>query len=243
MRKSILTLLILQTSFFAFSQKQDENIVLNHNSLGEQKSKKIGITFQVSNPNNDDINIGWFNIDTESIDNYTLSRKSYSYGLLLNYSVRDETAIRFRFGITKYNIIEKSSWYLISTSGEQTKFHFAPGLIWKINSRKFTLFGGFEFPINLHGEYKLTQHFINNNIITSVPKGYSFGIGGVMGFDFFPTKILSLGAEFSPSLLNTNLSGKTKTVNSPTNNFYTHDEDKSFILYQQRVSINLSIWF
>jgi hypothetical protein len=84
---------------------------------------------------------------------------------------------------------------------------------------------------------------------TNLPNGYSFGFGAIMGFNYFPAKWFSLGAEFSPSLLYAKLSGKTTTVitsavpSNPTIIYYTQDEEKGFTFFDQRFSINLSVWF
>lgn len=244
MKKSTLILCIILPSFFSFGQ-----------------DKKIGISLQVNSPSKDDISLGWFNIDGESIDDYNLIHKSYSTGLLANYNINDESTVRFRFGITKNFINEYRESYtggvhnIESNKGQQTKLHFAPGIIWKMNKKKLDLFGGFEIPINLHGVFKMDYVFSqadstgniisNGESITTLPKGYSVGIGAVIGFNYFPAKWFSLGAEFSPSLLYAKLSGKTTTVSplDPTSIYYTQDEDKGFTFYEQRFSINLSVWF
>ena len=249
MKKSTLTLCILLTSIFAFGQ-----------------DKKVGITSQLSSPSNDDIKLGWYNIDSESQDGYNLKHKSYAGGLLANYNINDETTIRLRFGMTKFFIDEYRDEYLSgvhyveSNKGQQTKTQFAPGIIWKMNKNKFDLFGGFEIPINLHGQFTMDYvytrtDFLTGNIksngqsITTLPSGHSFGVGAIMGFNYFPAKWFSIGAEFSPSLLYAKLSGKTTTVTTdyltPTNSYtgYTQDEDKGFTFYDQRFSINLSVWF
>ena len=89
MTKYFLTLCILLISFFAFGQ-----------------DKKFGISLQVSSPSKDDISLGWYNIDSESIDGYNLKHKTYAGGLLANYNVNEQTTIRLRFGMTKYYIDE-----------------------------------------------------------------------------------------------------------------------------------------
>jgi hypothetical protein len=249
MKKLTILLCILLTSIFAFGQE-----------------KKFGITLQVSSPSKDDVSLGWYNIDGESIDGYNLKHKSFAGGLLANYNISDETTIRVRFGMTKFFIDEYRDEYLSgvhsveSNKGRQTKTQFAPGIIWKMNKNKLDLFGGFEIPINLHGKFTMDYVYTNTDSltgsiisdgqqITTLPNGYSFGIGAIMGFNYFPAKWFSLGAEFSPSLLYAKLSGKTTTVNSstvpssPTTTYNSQDEDKGFTFYDQRFSINLSLWF
>lgn len=249
MTKYFLTLYILLTSLFSFGQ-----------------DKKFGITLQVSSPSKDDISLGWYNIDVESIDGYNLKHKSYAGGVLANYNVNDQTTIRLRFGMTKYFIDEYKDEYLggvrnvESNKGQQSKTHFAPGIIWKINKNKLDLFGGFEIPINLHGQFTMNWTYTNTDSLTgtvtnsgqqktTLPKGHSFGVGALMGFNYFPAKWFSVGAEFSPSLLYAKLSGKTETVSissvpsASTTIYYTQDEEKGFTFYENRFSINLSVWF
>ncbi len=249
MKKSILTLCILLISIFAYSQ-----------------DKKFGITLQVSSPSNDDIKLGWFNIDQESIDGYNLKHKSFAGGFLASYNINNETTIRLRFGITNYFIEEYSDGtlngiqYSTSAKGQQNKIQFAPGITWKMNMNKLSLFGGFDLPVNLHGEFNLDNNSVNKDSLTgnrtsdiqvktTLPGGNSFGIGAIMGFNYFPAKWVSMGAEFSPSLLYAKLSGKTTTVTTdnltPANSYTSHseDEDKGFTFYDQRFSINFSVWF
>ena len=249
MKKSTLTIIILLLSIFTYGQ-----------------GKKFGFTLQVSSPSDDNVKLGWFNIDQESKDGYNLKHRSFAGGFLANYNINNETTLRLRFGITKYFIDEYGNinlngiLYSISAKGKQNKIHFAPGIIWNMHMNKLNLFGGFELPINLHGEFtfdniSISKDSLTGNIIsdrqikTTLPKGNSFGIGAIMGFNYFPANWFSLGAEFSPSLLYAKLSGKTTTISidnltpANSNTSYTQDEDKGFTFYDQRFSINFSIWF
>jgi hypothetical protein len=195
-----------------------------------------------------------------------LKHKTYAGGFLAIYNINTETTVRLRFGRTNFFIDEYKDEYISgvqyveSNKGQQTKTQIAPGIIWKINSNKLVLFGGFELPVNLHGTFTMDYVFKGTDSLTgsltgsgqqttTLPGGHSFGIGALMGFNYFPAKWFSMGAEFSPSLLYAKLSGKTTTVRNssvppvPTNTSYTQDEDKGFTFYDQRFSINLSVWF
>ena len=255
MKKTTIFLCILLTSAFAFGQEKKV-----------KQEKKFGITLQMNSPSKDDVSLGWYNIDFESIDDYKLKHNSFAGGLLVNYNINDETTLRLRYGMTKYSIEEYKNKYqsgiffVESNKGEQTKMQFAPGITWKMNKNKFSIFGGFELPINLHGEFSMNYVYKNTDSLTgkttregqlliNIPKGYSIGVGAIMGFNYFPAKHFSIGAEYSPSLLYAKLSGQTKSVTTsiypslPTTTDYTEDEEKGFTFYEQRFSINLTVWF
>lgn len=215
---------------------------------------------QISTPPKDDISIGWFNIDGESIDGYNLKHKSYSIGLLGHYNLNESTSLRLRFGYSRIDILEYSYQDILgvnfdeSNHGIQNKIHIAPGIYWPVKFNKFGLYGGFEIPYNFHGkfvaEYRFIQTDLSTNTIISedystqeLPEGYSVGVGALFGFEFTPASWFSLGAEFSPSLLYARLSGETVWSDQNGNTWNTQDENKGLGFYDQRFSINLNIWF
>jgi len=254
-KRSILILSILQFGILAFGQGGKEN-TLNQNSnkvnFTSKKNKKIGVTFQVSNPSTDNIKLSYFGVSNESKDNFNIKREVFATGFFLSYNLQPETEVRFRFGITKYSIEKYNSDYYgwdIHFSGRQTKWHFAPGIVWKIGNRKFSPFVGFEVPINIHGEYNFKSvryddfYAVTSIVRSKIPKGYSFGVGAVMGFNYYPLAWLSFGAEYSPSLLYAKLSGETTVNYGYGYDTYSHDKDQGETYYEQRFSINLSLWF
>lgn len=230
----------------------------NVSSTTDGVSKKFGVTLQLNSPSNDDIHVGWFNTSNESIDNYNLKHQSFSAGLVLNYRVQNETTLRFRFGVTSISIIESQtqdypSQNFNKTTGMQTKLHFAPGIVWQYSRNKFSLYGGLEIPVNLHGKYTLTQFAQKYSpsvmilkYVTTLPRGYSLGLGAILGFSYTPADWFSVGAEFAPSMLYAMLSGRTSTNDpyyDPTIISHTNDEDKGYTFYDQRFSLNVSVWF
>lgn len=249
MKKNLLAFSLLLVFTFSFAQEG-----------------KFGVTLQISSPSKDDVKLGWYTIDTESIDGYNLKHRSYAAGVLLNYNTKNESVIRLRLGMSTTYIDEYKREYgggflsVESSEGKQTKIHIAPGIAWKMNKDKFGLYGGFELPINLHGKFTMHNTRVRSDSLTgdrlnyhkqsiSIPSGYSFGLGAIIGFNYFPAKRFSLGAEFSPSLLYAKLSGKTTSVvtddldPSVQHTTHTQDEEKGFTFYEQRFSINLSVWF
>lgn len=221
---------------------------------GFAQNKKIGLTAQVSNPIRD-TQVGWFDIDNESFDNYNVKDKSYALGLFGSYKVK-ESIVRLRFNYTKINIEEYHDLYqtgtkdFTSVKGLQNKITIAPGITWILNNNKLDLYFGFELPLTLHGKYKLVSEIIlsdsaSGSILSSyygtaeIPKGYSIGIGGIGGFNYFIHPNLSVGAEYSPSLLYAKLGGQTRGEYGYT----TEDALEGFTFFEQRFSIGISIWF
>lgn len=242
MKTTTLIVLCILNLFSAFSQ-----------------DKKFGITAQLSTPSYDDINIGWYNIDGESIDEYNLKRSSYSMGLIGNYQITEDVHIRLRLGYTRIGILEYSNYNLTgvnfdeSMDGNQNKLHIAPGGYWPVKFKKISFYGGFEIPINLHGAFTADYNYVQTDISTNdiiyqeqstlvLPRGYSVGLGAIFGFNIKAVDWFSIGAEFSPSMLYARLSGETNWSDSNGASFNTQDENKGFGFYDQRFSLNLSLW-
>lgn len=255
--KSKLPLLLCLLLLASFS-------VQGQDSLYSYSQKRFGITFQLNSPNPDDVNVNWFDIDNESLDDHSLFHKSYSVGVAAQYKVDDETTVRLRLGRTKTYVEEypeemydwlRDEYTGYAVSGEQVKVQIAPALIWEMGSNRLKLFAGFELPINLHGEYeyRTAGYALDGNRQLKqkdessifLPRGYSMGVGAVGGFSYRLMSFFSLGAEFSPSLLYARLSGKTRMdVMDPHGRGYmTLDENRGFTFYEQRFSVNLSYWF
>lgn len=233
-------------------------ILINLSCFGQEN--KIGLTAQLNSPSKDNIGIGWFNIDSESIDEYNLKHSSYSLGLIAHYRIAEDMTTRVRFGYTHIGILEYSNFDLAgvnfneSNNGTQDKIHFAPGIYWPVAFKKVEFYGGFEIPINLHGQFKADYIYIQTDLATNsiiyeehstqvLPNGYSIGIGALLGFNYLPTNWFSLGAEFSPNMLYARLSGKTTWSDQNGNTFNTQDENKGVTFYDTRFSLNINFWF
>jgi len=234
-------------------------LVLAINSFSQ--TDKFGISAQVFNPTND-VQVYWFNIDYESIDNHNLKDQSLGLGTQVYYNLKNETQLRFRFGWSRIQILEKQDQDIPSLGihvldqglGRQNQFHFAPGIGWSMEKSRFQLIGGFELPINYVGRFDLTTDFRQTNLSNdslveqshstiSIPAGFSIGLGAYLGFVYNFKKFISLGAEFSPSLLYGNYGGRTATsaISSPFQfeASYTDDSSAGFTFYQNRFSVNV----
>ncbi len=262
-RYSLLIICLLMMSVIVYGQEQKEKMSIKQIEIGIQPvshEKRLGLTFQINTPSKDDVRDGLYNKKNESIDDILLKHKSYSVGLLVNYKMQNQTILRFRFGVTR-NLDEANfnfdNYYgiaiVVPGKGTQTKYHFAPGIVWTIidSKAKFSLYGGFEIPINLHGQYKITENIILADnyaeplFVTKLPKGYSLGVAAIFGLSYEPCNWFSAGVEFSPSLLYAKLSGKTTYYFNAfeSSQYHLNDEDKGYTFYDQRLSLNLSVWF
>lgn len=225
------------------------------------QTDKFGISAQIFNPIND-VQLYWFNIDYESIDNHNLKDQSFGLGAQLYYNLKNETQLRFRFGWSRIHILEIQDQDIPSLGihildqglGKQHQFHFAPGIGWSMEESRFQLIGGFELPINYVGRFDLTADFQQSNLYNdsiveqdhstiSIPAGFSIGLGAYLGFVYNFKKYISIGAEFSPSLLYGNYGGRTATSDyASTFQFeasYTDDSSTGFTFYQNRFSLNI----
>jgi hypothetical protein len=258
MKNSILILCILLTTLLSFGQQNKDSVLLKQNSTNEisakhQYHKMFGITFQLNNLPNDEFYTKWFNRSKESINNSNKIHKSYSIGLLANYNLSDEVTLRFRYGLTNY-FIERYYYYPDRRYNgylkeKQTIIQFAPGIVGKINENKLSFFGGIEIPYNLIGEYSEISYTIDNNDhslsnkrIITIPKQSSYGVGVLIGFNYFPVKWLSIGSEFSPSIQYSKQSGIIRTVYVGDKTIESKLSEKGYSFYDHRFSLNLAIW-
>lgn len=185
-------------------------VVFSQNSASFAPSKRLGVSLQLNSPNPDDIGVGWFDIDTESVDNHNLRHKSFSLGAVLQYRVREETALRVRVARTgiwvkEYQPSLETGGYLASNTvyGRQVKWQVAPGIAWEFSpTERLRCYVGFELPFNFHGKYKFDQTQLSvtptagdtlsyESSKYTIPKGHSLGVAAIAGFNYF------LGEGFS----------------------------------------------
>ncbi len=208
--------------------------------------------------------MGWFDVDMESMDNYNIKENSYALGILGTYKTSSMTNYRVRINYTKIGIKEYHDQYYVgirnneSVTGSQNKVTIAPGVSWNLSKEKLDVYFGIEIPFTLHRKFdvdyksvqtdsasgaQITYMYIKNEI----PNGYSVGVGGIFGFNYFLSSKLSLGAEFSPSLLYSNLGGNVKVKASSTQSPQTavgisEDNFRGFTHYENRFSFGISLW-
>lgn len=266
MIKNIILLLgVMLVRLTAFGQDASE--MTEGDSL-ELAPPKYGITIQLNSLNYDDINVGWFNVYNGSLDDHNLRHNSVSIGAIFNYNLNKETTLRLRLAATQISMEEyydftddQGIFNDFSAVGQQGRFQIAPGIIWKFKPSRLEFYGGFELPVNLHGEFQLTEkrmqfasgggNTMSHSILnTTLPKGFTAGIGAVGGFNYFINRNFSLGAEFSSALLYAKLSGETTAIlttvkpeNRPPVIVNTRDENRGMTFNDNRFSISVSYWF
>jgi hypothetical protein len=94
------------------------------------QTDKFGFSLQVFNPTYD-VQLYWFNIDYESIDNHNLKDQSFGLGSQFYYNLKDETQLRFRVGWSRIHILEYQDQTIPSLGihindqglGKQHQFH------------------------------------------------------------------------------------------------------------------------
>ncbi len=228
---------------------------------------KFGLTLQVNSLNYDDIKVGWFNTYNSSLDDHTMRHNSYSIGAMAQYNLSTLTTIRLRVAVTQlkmneyYDFIDEMEILSdVSVTGNQTRFAIAPGMVWKVNQNKMQFYGGFELPVNLHGEFKLMEtrlqydtggsNLTHSTLATTIPKGFSAGMGAIGGFQYFIKRNITIGAEFSSALLYAKLSGETAatlTTIEPVSRepviVNTQDGNSGITFNDNRLSIGFSYWF
>jgi len=228
------------------------------------KDYKWGVGVQVSNPTKE-VKVMWFDDGNESYDMYNTKDKSFSLGLSGKYTFNNGLGIHLKAEITKIDIIRTGDYWSFSEKceekieGTQNQFHLTPGITWNTQKRKLNYYVGFEiistfleqFYINFN--YTILDTTSNIYIIGQdevvIPKGFSIGAGAVAGFDFYFFKNLSIGAEFSPSIVYYKSKGETitKLTNTSTvtqtliSSFQTVDE-KNFFL-KNKFSFNIKFSF
>lgn len=186
------------------------------------QSTSLGATIQISNPIND-TKVGWFNIDSESIDRHNVKNQSLALGILIDYF--NDINWRLRIQYTQIDLREyrNTEFITTNTTGKQQIIDFAPGISWNISTQNQKLFPyfGFEIPVSLKGQYQFKNDEIyfdgvSTEILSSserkidIPSGYSLGIGGLLGFKYFILSNLSVSGEFSSGLIYSKLGGIIK---------------------------------
>jgi hypothetical protein len=224
----------------------------------------MGLTLQISNPIRD-TQVGWFDIDAESLDGYDVKHRSFSFGLLGCMNLK-ESALRIRMNYTRIDLEESQSnsdgtnVSSLVTTGKQNKFTLAPGVAWSVRHERLNLYVGFELPVTLHGSYILStdekkrladsgEITFDNYYTSEIPAGFSIGLAGLIGFDYSIKRTFSFGLEYSPSLQYVNLGGEVKqstrqTVPDPIYNTGTlQDSTTGFTLLEHRFSLGVTYWF
>ncbi|HEY9045372.1 MAG TPA: hypothetical protein VIN08_05730 [Ohtaekwangia sp.] len=221
------------------------------------QEKDFKLTATISNPVRD-TQVGWFDIDSESFDDYNVTNRSYAVGLIGTYPLSDHDGFRLRLNYTHIEIEEyhNTVFQNISTktsaTGRQDKLTIAPGYVYMLGYKKLNFNVGFEVPFTLHGKYTLDIYDEQRDVtsgdpgtsgrtLRTIPKGYAIGVAAISGFDFRLAKRFSIGAEFSPTLQYARLGGSTTTDNNGQPGVGTEDKLRGITFVEYRFSLCLSV--
>ncbi len=224
------------------------------------QSEKLELGVQLSNPVRD-TQVGWFDIDNESLDGFDVKDRSFALGLLATYPYKDAT-LRLRLGWTRINIYEGFDNPIVTkdfthdrwATGKQNKWHIAPGITWEIlQKNKLVIYTGLELPFSLHRRFYLHDKSlfwdIDKNLqdgsydYTHVLRtGFTVGLGALAGFKFQVSRQLALSTEFAPGLFVSRRGGKKRFINHLSGEAFDDSSDKlnALTFYEQRFSFGIS---
>ncbi|MEP6646014.1 MAG: hypothetical protein ABJC12_02920 [Saprospiraceae bacterium] len=161
------------------------------------------------------------------IDGGKFINNSLAYGLTGKYFLTDYDAIRLRVVYTNKNVTDVRDVTTDIHSIVDEKFHqillkVAPGFQWQSTKEKMVLFGGLEVPITFIGNLKQKEYGLyatldettyNETVaITTIPGGFSAGIGAFFGSNFFITNKLGLGFEFGSAFQYSSVGGTITNI-------------------------------
>ncbi|MFI5135429.1 MAG: hypothetical protein ACHQD9_06215 [Chitinophagales bacterium] len=160
---------------------------------------------------------------------------SVAPGITFNYYADENTVLRVKGIYTHRNVKQTSDF--IDTLGnkshvesqlEQTLFKIAPGFEWTYFVQRFCFYGGFEIPYTYQSDFTITETAIDSiagtantvqtNATTTIPGGFSIGLGCFAGSTFYFPKILGVGFEIASAYQYTKLGGTIKTAGVTTDN-------------------------
>ncbi len=242
-------------SFGQVDQNKKFGVSLNINSIGELPSSGLG-------------NI---HFDSKYLNGGDEKDKSFSLGINGNYYITKDLAIRVKAAVTKRKYLEYRDTRNDATADSQfariddlsiseSDFFIAPGIYYQYRKDFFGIYGGFDIEYMHHSRTKLTDIVTNidstlpseNYIISSsitTPRGYSYGLGGFIGFNLFPTHFLSIGLEFSSALLHTKIGNTVYIEDVSLKGTYPNFDDSYRDSIDRtrftdvRSSLNVSFWF
>ena len=243
--KKIICLLLFLLPFLLFAQ--------------QDSAKRFGLTLSVNTVGQslyqNQTGVGLGELPVGEVDD-----KSYSLGITANYLVpNSDFGMRIKISTTPRNITNPEGTSTFTTSD----FSFLPGFYYQYKKRKIETYAGIDLEYIHHDiakyysvgslSYADTSFDYTIQTIKTFPSGNSYGIGGFMGFNFYPTSLISIGFEISSAFLfnkygdsvsqkQTYLHGNLSQL-SPPDNFTVLSKYSSFQFDQVKASFNVSFWF
>jgi len=160
---------------------------------------------------------------------------SIAPGLTINYYADENTVLRLK-GIYTHRDVKQTSDFIdtlgtkahVESQLEQTLFKIAPGFEWTYFVQRFCFYGGFEIPYTYQSDFTVNTTEIDSiggsattvqiNSKTTIPGGFSIGLGFFAGSTFYFPKLLGIGFEISSAYQYTKLGGTIKTDAATTDN-------------------------
>lgn len=265
MIKKIILLLVLIV-FYNISFSQDVN------------KNKWGCSFAI---NSVEAQIGTPLLDTwgDATNNFRnaadFTDHSISLSIIPKYFISEDVVLRFEIGITNINMLHYWDSYgasfpdpytshtIIINTIEQKINRYLPGIQWSfLKTKRIECYVGFSASYTHYS----SMHYFNSYAINGLPKdtvsfldaqndiakgGFAAGIGSFAGFNVHLFKYISIGAEFSSSLLYYKIGGEfdietaaqfPKPPISYSSSYFTNSY-KGIQFSQILASLNLTVQF
>jgi hypothetical protein len=259
LNKNFSVIVLLLPVFLCAQNPKDSmkfGITVNLNTVGVIASNGLGNTNFENN---------------QLIDGGDMKNQSYNLGLNVSYMMTPDWGLRLKMTTTQWNY----SAYR-NTLDEQpgnppynridnekvtsADYSFAPGIFYQWRLKKLAFTAGLDAEFIKHKEEIFSDYVTQNDPnpsnayeihnTTTVPGGYSCGIGAFMGASYYFKSCFSVGLELSTSFLYTNIGDRTylnTTVISGTTiqptSFWYDESINSFQYGQLKGSLNISYYF
>ena len=167
-------------------------------------------------------NVGGIDLDNDTYQLGDYTDQSIAPGITFNFYPDESTILRLKGIYTARNIHYTANvsdtfgnGVNIDTKLEQTLFKIAPGFGWIYFVSRFSFYGGFELPYTYHSDLTITEKEIDSvlgstiesNSKTTVPGGFSIGLGCFAGSTFYFPSLLGVGFEVSSAYQYSKLGG------------------------------------
>lgn len=158
--------------------------------------------------------------------------KSFSFSIIPTYRITDDVQLRFEYGVTNIDLhslfngigdtLSQNQGQALGSANvkgnniiQQKIYRYIAGMQWNFMKKKFieTYCGAslnYFYYSEMHWWNYVSDNVIvgkSTNYVATTPGGFATGIGAFAGFNIYLNKRISLGGEFSYSLLYYKLGG------------------------------------
>jgi hypothetical protein len=267
MKKSALILMSFLLSSLCYAQKDSlmgKEIIYRWRTTIAINSVEAQMDQQLLNT--------WLYPSTNYYGNYgNKTNRSISMSIIPKYYLDDNKWLRFELGITYINLLSHydgtfdtlapgGANTIVNSKLQQKIYRFSPGIQWNFKQIKFFQpYCGVSLYYLQYGKLNWEDNISDNSTpgrgteySTKTKGGFASGIGSFVGLNVFINKRISIGSEFSYSLLYSKIGGTEKGVqtdtfpNSPTyiSNWSTENAGSKGIQFSKIMpSFNISFRF